>query len=227
MIPVCLLILAGGVAAQHSRVPIDSDHCNVLFVAVVIVFFLPRVRWFALALLGFALFMNAGNRIIEARLEPQFAGDSMLTRVRIVDFPRVTGASVSMLIEPISDPRLPARSRVSWFEPATIPVIGDVWEFELRLRRPYGTSNPGLFSREDWMFREKIQATGYIVAGQRNRLHSSGSLSWIGQYRHAFVVRVNALGGESAAVLAAIGVGARHRISRDQWERYARTGTAI
>ncbi len=226
MIPVCLLILAGGIAAQHSRLPIDSDQCNVLFVAVVIAFFVPRVRWFAFALFGFALFMNAGNRIIEARLEPQFAGDSMLTRVRIADFPRVTGASVSMLVEPISDPRLPARSRVSWFEPSTIPVIGDVWEFELRLRRPYGNSNPGLFSLENWMFREKIHATGYIVAGKRNRLYSSGSLSWIEQYRRAFVVRVNAIGGESAAVLAAIGVGARHLISRDQWERYATTGTS-
>ena len=226
MIPVCLLILAGGIAAQHSRLPIDSDQCNVLFVAVVIAFFVPRVRWFAFALFGFALFMNAGNRIIEARLEPQFVGDSMLARVRIADFPRVTGASVSMLVEPISDPRLPARSRVSWFEPATIPVIGDVWEFELRLRRPYGNSNPGLFSLENWMFREKIHATGYIVAGKRNRLYSSGSLSWIEQYRRAFVVRVNAIGGEPAAVLAAIGVGARHLISRDQWERYATTGTS-
>jgi len=156
---VCLLILAGGFAAQHNRVPIDSDDCNVLFVAASIIFLIPRVCWFAFSILGFVLFVNAENRIIESRLEPYFAGDSMLTRVRIAYFPKFTGASVSMLVAPIDDPRLPARSRLTWYEPTTIPVFGEVWDFELRLRPAWGASNSGLFSLEDWMFREKLHAT--------------------------------------------------------------------
>lgn len=226
MIRASLLVLAGGIAAQHSRVPLGSDLCKSLFVAVLVMFFMRRSRWLALLLLGFLLFTQAGAEIVAARLDSQFAGDSMLTRVRVVDFPRATGSSVTMLIEPLDDARLPPRSRVTWFEPPQMPVIGDIWEFEVRLRRPHGSINPGVFNLENWMFREKLHASGYIVAGKRNRLLESGRLSPVGIVRRDFVDLARTVGGESAAVLAAIGVGARHLISREQWERYAKTGTS-
>ncbi len=219
-------MLAGGFAAQHSRLPLDSDHCNALFVAVALIFAARHLRWFAFLLLGFTLFMQAGNAIVDARLEPRFAGESMLVRVRIADFPKVAGGSVSMRVEPLGDSRVPARSRVTWYDPPQVPAIGDVWEFELRLRRPRGNSNPGVFSLENWMFREKLHAAGYIVPGARNRLIETGALSWVESYRRDFVARVGDKGGVSAPVLAAIGVGARHLISREQWDQYARTGTS-
>ena len=93
--------------------------------------------------------MQATNVLVESRLEPRFAGDSMLTTIRVADFPRMTGTTVSMLIEAIDDIRIPPRTRVSWFDAPELPEIGDIWELELRLRRPRGTSNPGLFSLEN------------------------------------------------------------------------------
>ena len=222
----CLLLLAGGFAAQHSRLPIDSDHCNALFVAVVLIFSVRHLRWFAFPVLGFALFMQAGNATVDARLDSRFAGDSMLASVRVADFPKIAGASVSMLIEPLGDSRVPARSRVTWYDPPDVPVIGDIWELELRLKRPRGNSNPGVFSLENWMFRENLHAAGYVVPGIRNRLVESGSLSRVEAYRRDFVTHAREKGGTSAAVLAAIGVGARHLISREQWDRYAKTGTS-
>ncbi len=222
----CLLVLAGGFAAQHNRLPLDSDHCSALFVAAILILAVRRIRWFALLVLGFALFTHAGNKVINARLQPRFAGDSMLASVRIADLPRVTGTSVSMLVEPLGDPRIPARSRVSWYDPPRIPAIGEVWELELRLRPPRGNSNPGVFSLENWMFREKLHAAGYVVPGKRNQLLQAASLPGIEAYRRDFVERAERLGGESAPVLAAIGVGARHLITRQQWDRYARTGSS-
>ena len=110
LIKASLLVLAGGFAAQHNRLPLDAEHFKVLFVAVLVVFTVRRVRWVAFVLLGFTLFVQAGSSIIDARLDSRFAGDSMLVGVRITDFPRVSGASVSMIIEAIGDPRIPARS---------------------------------------------------------------------------------------------------------------------
>jgi len=222
----CLLILAGGFAAQHNRLPLDSDHCNVLFVAVVLIFACRHLRYFAFLLLGFALFVQAGNEIAGSRLESRFAGDSMLARVRVADFPKITGSSVSMLLESSGDPRIPARTHVSWFEPPVQPVIGDIWELELRLRRPRGNSNPGVFSRENWMFREGLLASGYVVPGKRNRLIQTGSLSATEMVRQGFVDDALSSGGPSAPILAAIGVGTRHLISREQWDRFAKTGTS-
>jgi len=222
----CLLVLAGGFAAQHSRVPLSSDHCEVLFVAAVLILLVRRVRWLAFPVLGFTLFMHAGNSIVDARLAEEFAGESLLTQVRVADFPKVTGVTVAMLVEPVHDKRIPARSRITWFDPPQVPAIGDIWEFELRLRRPRGSSNPGLFSFENWMFREQLHASGYVVAGKRNRLLQAGQLSSVETYRRNFVERAIKHGGSAAPVLAAIGVGTRHLISRQQWDRYAITGSS-
>jgi len=106
--------------------------------------------------------------------------------------------------------------------------LGDVWQLELRLKRPRGNSNPGGFDYEAWMFREGIGAAGYVVSGKRNRLLGRGNLSVQERLRQQFVDRVTRLipDRDSAAVLAAIAVGARHLISAQQWERYASTGTS-
>ncbi len=221
-----LLLLTGGFAAQHNRVPIDPDLCTWLFVTSIVLLCSRRSRRVAIFLLGFVLFMRAGMEVTDARLDAQYAGDSMLTRVRIADFPRQRDATVSMTVEPVNDMRLPARSRVTWLDPPRIPKIGEQWQLELRLRRPRGNSNPGVFSLENWMFRENLQASGYVVAGKRNRLLEPAELSVLPGARQRFVDHVETHGGKSAPVLAAIGVGARHLISREQWQRYAKTGTS-
>ncbi len=221
-----LLLLAGGFAAQHNRVPLSSDLCGMLFVAAIALLTVRKLRGVAIGLLGFVLFVVAGNQVIDARLKPRFSGDSMLVQVRVADFPQRRGMSTTMLLEPVGDLRLPPRSRVSWFEPEQTPVFGDVWELELRLRAPRGSSNPGGFRVENWFFRQKLHASGYVVAGPRNRRLESGQLSRLDAVRHRLARSLQAAGGESAAVLAAIGLGSRHLLSREQWERYAKTGTS-
>ena len=228
MIRACLLMLAGGYAAQHSRVPLSSDLCKLLLVASVLMLACRRSRSAGCALLGFAIFVSAANAIIDGRIDNRFAGDSLLTEVRIVDFPKRAGDSIVLLVEPVDDARLPARSRVSWYQPAAEPSIGDVWQLELRLKQPRGSSNPGLFDVEAWMLRNRIQATGYVVSGKRNRLIEGGVGSGLDGLRRRFVGRVAdaTSSPEVAAVLAAIGVGARHEISRESWQQYSVTGTS-
>ncbi|MBT8090906.1 MAG: DNA internalization-related competence protein ComEC/Rec2 [Gammaproteobacteria bacterium] len=228
MIRACLLMIAGGYAAQLSRLPLSSDLCKLLLVASILAVAGRRSRYPAFLCLGFALFMQSGQEIVDGRLEVRLANDSMLTQVRIVDFPKTTGSAVVMLVAPLDDHRIPARTRVSWYEPPLEPAIGDVWQFELRLRRPRGLSNPGVFDVEAWLFRQKIQATGYVVNGKRNRRLQTDSESAIDSYRREFLARADRAAGsaDAAAVLAAVGVGARHRISRTQWHDYAVTGTS-
>lgn len=228
MIRACLLMLAGGFAAQHSRVPLSSDLCKLIIVASILMLVSRRARYPGCVLLGFALFLSAAQTIVDGRLDATFAGDSLLTRVRIVDFPKTTARSVVMVVEPVDDTRIPARSRVSWYEPTVAPTIGDVWELELRLKRPRGASNPGVFDAEAWLFRNKIQATGYVVPGKRNRLLETGTQGAVDGFRRQFVSRAAKASPspEVSAVLGAIGVGARHQISREQWHRYAVSGTS-
>ena len=222
------MLLAGGFAAQHSRVPLGSDCARLLIVASLLLFVLPKTRPLAFLLAGFALFMQAGQDIVAERLAPEFAGDSILTQVRIVDFPRQSGQSIKLRVAPLDDQRLPPLSQLSWFEPPLLPELGDVWQLEVRLRRPRGASNPGAFDFEAWLFREKIQATGYVVDGKRNRLLEKGRGTYVDRIRQTFVGHAVAASDSerAAAVLAAVGAGARHLVSREQWHRYALSGTS-
>ncbi len=228
MIRACLLLLAGGYAAQLSRLSPGSDLCSLLFVASIVLLCFRRLRGAGWPVLGLALFLQAGNAIVAERLVPDYAGDSLLSRVRILDFPTRTPQSLVMLVEPLDDHRLPPRSRVSWFKPSQVPAIGEVWQLEIRLKLPRSYSNPGVFDGEAWLFRQKIHATGYVVEGKRNQKLRDARLGFIDGVRTRFVARatVAAASTEVAAVVVAIGVGARHLISRAQWTDYALSGTS-
>lgn len=227
MVKPCLLLLVGGVAAQHTTLLLPSDVLSLTLVAACVALGNWRTRTCAIPVIGFVLFQFAGSAVIEARLDPLYEGDSILGVVRVIDFPKSSRDSITMMVAPLDDARLPERIRLSWFEPVVPPLIGDVWEFELRLRLPRGSFNPGGFDTESWLFREKYHATGYVVPGKRNRLLWSGTASPLDRFRGRFVAAAMATGSEEAgAVLSAVGVGARHHVRRDQWDDYALTGTS-
>lgn len=181
--------------------------------------------WF---IAGFALFALHAQHVIERRLPPQFEGDSMLTVVEVADFPRRRGGTVSFAARPVDDPRIPPGIRISWYDAPERPQIGDVWQLEVRLRRPRGTSNPGFFDYEAWLFRKRIGATGYVVNGSRNQRLNHGAGGPLSRLRQHIVERLDAVirNPDTAAVAAAISVGARHGITAEQWLRYAQSGTS-
>ena len=228
MLRAAFLLLAGGFAAQHSRLPLGSDYILPLLVALGLIFFVRSWRWIALAMSGAVLFMVAANGVIAGHLDSRYAGDSMRTVVRVSDFVRFDGSTATLRVTPIDDRRLPASLQVNWYQPAVLPRLGDIWQFELRLRPPYGASNPGGFDTEAWMLRERLQARGYVVPGPRNRLLQSSEPSLVERTRVAIDRRIDEVVADrdAAAVLTAIGVGARHRISREQWTAFELTGTS-
>lgn len=228
MIRACLYLLAGNYALQLSSFTPDSDLFVAGLVASLVCLFVGRFDALLLFVAGAALFLFAAFDVIDSRIDPRFAGDSIVTTVRVADFPKQNGPTVSLLAETSDDLHVPRRLRVSWHEPPAAIRLGDVWQLELRLRRPRGSSNPGAFDYEAWLFREKIGAVGYVVSGSRNHLIRSGELSVTERIRQRVVDRITAHAGitGAAGVLAAISVGARHLITADEWRRYATTGTS-
>lgn len=220
-----LALLAGSFALQLS----SFSRAVSLIVAITIALAACR-RWRLLGafLGGVLLFAAAASTVIDQRLSHKFEGDSILTTARLLDYPRVSGKSVGLLLGAVDDERLPGRIRVSWFEPPVMPRLGDVWQLELRLQRPRGSSNPGGFDTETWMVRERITAAGYVVPGRRNLLLASDQLSGLQRYRTRLIERIVRVVDEPqvAAVIVAVAVGTRHLLQREQWDRYAVTGTS-
>ena len=227
MIQACLSLLAGAYALHFTSFESGSDLVLAAsFTAALIARTAGRVAA-CMFLVGLALFLWHSKSAIDARLEGRFEGDSMLTVVRIAGFPRAVGDAVVFLAEPLSDSRVPVRIRLGWYGAQQVPRIGDTWQFEVRLKRPRGTRNPGVFDYEAWLFRERIGATGYVVNGKRNRLLERTGGHGIDRVRNGHVERLAALFPDQreAAVLAAITVGARHLVSHDAWSLFAATGT--
>jgi competence protein ComEC len=228
MIKSCLSLLAGAYALHFTSF---AGSYGVLLTAILgaAIALLAGGRgaaaWFTA---GFALFALHALHVVGQRLEPRFEGDSMLTQLQIVDFPRRRGDMTSFVAQPIDDPRIPPRVRVSWYQVADPPEIGDVWQLEVRLLRPRGTSNPGVFDYEAWLFRERIGATGYVVDGPRNHRLRAAAGGLTSRLRHCIVKRLESTldDARAAAVVAAISVGARHGITAEQWQQYSRSGTS-
>jgi competence protein ComEC len=228
MIRACLTLLAGIYALQLSSFTIDSDLFKVGLVAFFLAAVIGRVRALLVVVLGAVLFYTDVTAVVESRVSDRYVGDGVVARVRVVDFPKQTGPTVSFKAEVLGSFHLPRRVRISWYEPHVPIRLGDIWQLELRLRRPRGASNPGLFDFEAWLLRERIAATAYVVPGRRNQLLQSHVMSPLDKTRQRVVNRLASVVDEPerVAVLAAISVGARHLISAGQWEQFAQSGTS-
>ncbi len=165
---------------------------------------------------------------LDDRLDPALASKTLEVTVVVASFPREQAGMLTLVAKPEAAPGLPARLRLTWFEPRVVPRLGETWRLTLRLRRPGGLVNPGGFDTEAWLFRSKIGATGYVVEDGRNYRVVGATENAIPRFRRHVVERIDRLlpRGDAAAVLMAIAVGARHRISNEQWDAYAATGTS-
>ena len=228
MLRACLFLLAGMHVSQLSSFAIAPGHAIAIVAVVCLLRPLRKLPALAWLIGGMALYGTAVNDVVAERLDPDLAGDSIVTTVRVLDFPLQRGTALSFPAAPVDDTRLPARVRISWYRPPVRIHPGDLWRLELRLRRPRSYSNPGGFDAEAWLVRERFGAVGYVVDSRRNHLLRGAPAQGIGALRRRFVSRVDALiedPGE-AGILNAVVVGARHGIATDWWDRFARTGTS-
>ncbi|MEJ2129574.1 MAG: DNA internalization-related competence protein ComEC/Rec2 [Woeseiaceae bacterium] len=224
----CLTLLAGLYAPQLSSFASHSDLFPLLVFALFAAFLAGRLVYVLLVAAGYLMFVAVVHFATDARISPDNVGDSIMAVVHIADFPQRRGSTVTFAGRVDDNPWVPARIRLSWFEPGTAVEFGDTWRLELRLRRPRGNANPGVFDYESWLFRNGYAATGYVVDSARNRKLASQGIDFLAELRRKAVQRIveSGIKTERAAVLAAISVGARHLLTRDQWDRYAQTGTS-
>lgn len=121
--------------------------------------------------------------------------------------------------------RAPARIRLSWYEPAFALRAGDCLSVAAKLDTPRGSANPGAFDYEAWLWREGIDATGYIKSIEvcdRSRRWSIDRLRAVADQR----LRVLLGDAPMRGIIAALTLGARDGISDEQWAVLRATGTS-
>ncbi len=226
MLRFTLCLLCGVYAMQQAESLPSAPWLLALAAITTGVLLISRLRLAAAFLLGCLLTAGSGLAVISDRLDSRLEGEVTEFAGTIGDFPVPAGAALRLMVKPQGRFDLPSRIRLSWYEPTDMPRPGEVWLITARLRAPRGLANPHGFDYEGWLHRQRIGATGYVVAATRAP-HQPGVGS-VTELRHHVLQRIRLLLPEDAAraVLLAITIGARQEISREQWDRYARTGTS-
>lgn len=240
MLRLCLCMLAGAYALGLWRdLPNDAALICTAFCTVASLC-LRKLRPAGFVLLGLVVMWVAARAMLEDRLLPELHGRTLAMTVKIASFPEVLADSVRFVASPssnplnssvdqsVADPVLPGKIRLGWYDAPAIPRIGETWHLQVRLRRPRGFANGTGFDYELWLARQRIGATGYVVAGPANAKVTDVAMDRSALLRQRFVDRILAVTEENdaSAVLLAVTVGAVHLISKEQWERYAISGTS-
>ncbi|HEY0635934.1 MAG TPA: DNA internalization-related competence protein ComEC/Rec2, partial [Gammaproteobacteria bacterium] len=118
----------------------------------------------------------------------------------------------------------PEQLSLSWYNDAPPLQPGDRCRFVVRLKRPWGSLNPGGFDYEQWLFRQGVRATGYVRSGEVEEGSWRYPLQRLRAALHEELTQ--ALEGRAeAGILIALAMGEQQGISKGQWQVFAATGT--
>jgi competence protein ComEC len=132
--------------------------------------------------------------------------------------------------------RVPPHVALSWYVGlhGARQDVGDVqpgqrWQFTVRLQRPHGNANPDGFDYEAWLLEQGVRATGYVRAGDGNRMLDAFVASpgvIVERVRAALRARIQAaLAGRTyAGVIVALVIGDQRGIDQADWQVFNRTG---
>jgi len=182
--------------------------------------------------------------LAQATLSPELARRDEGRDVRIVGIVETLpyrfdqGVRFNVRVERTIDDevRVPPHVALSWYEGryGARQAVGDVqpgqrWQLTVRLQRPHGNANPGGFDYEAWLLEQGVRATGYVRAGDGNRLLDAFVASpAVGVERVRATLRariLDALAGRTyAGVIVALVIGDQRGIDQADWQVFNRTG---
>lgn len=193
----------------------------------------PRLRPGAAAILGFCWAALHAHLVLDAALPAELEGDTVVVEGRVAGIPRFDGRRQRFLldVERLHGLRRPwpfrARIRLDWYVPGQRVGPGERWRLSVRLKRPHGLRNPGGFDYEAWLFRERIRATGYVLASSYDAKLAESAPLQLARLRAGIADRIGAVLGDAPqlGLVTALVIGIRDRIGPEQWDVLRRTGT--
>ncbi|MEE9425472.1 MAG: DNA internalization-related competence protein ComEC/Rec2 [Methylococcales bacterium] len=120
--------------------------------------------------------------------------------------------------------------KLSWYYPSQTIKAGQHWLLTIRLKRPHGMMNPGGFDYEQWLFANRIDATGYVRCKQdcKQLVENITFREWIQKQRHSLYLHLQEYLEISSVsgLITGMTLGIRDDIRPQQWEVLRNTGTA-
>ncbi len=207
-----------------------------LFPLLLVLLRFPHLRMLTLLLCGVFWVSLRASFILDGSLATELEGKDAIIEGSIISIParREDSSRFIFTVETMHVDGVkidgPKRLRLSWYGKASKAVSsGQRWRLTARLKRPYGSMNPGGFDYERWLFQHRINATGYVRNDPENtRLAEMGYRQSFHRLRQHVLDRIGDLMGESnqLGIIQALALGERSQISPAQWQRLTDTGTS-
>ncbi|HSG11791.1 MAG TPA: DNA internalization-related competence protein ComEC/Rec2 [Gammaproteobacteria bacterium] len=230
-----VILFVAGILVLHLQAKLPAISSLLLVAAAVTFLASRRLRPVAIFSLGF-LWAAFHNMLLTAQGLPEdLQGRTLLIEGVVLERPPATsGIRMRFLLQ--ADrldtgegwQSFATRVRLDWYGEHGDPQPGERWQLAVRLRRPGGYANPGGFDYEQWLYRERIRATGYVRSDDRNLHIGSGSVAVIDSIRNSLSATMvaDSRTSPSMALVQALTVGQRNRISQEQWQILRATGTS-
>ncbi len=204
-------------------------------------------------LLSFVQLHSVLNRQLSASLQghelqatvvvlalPVEKGRSVRFVVRVIEIARVGEKYCDQCAGLVGE-----KIRLSWRRAGAFETLraGQYWSLKVKLKTPRGFVNPGGFDYQAWLLNQGVSATGYVRSGNKNLMlplkkstrssfqsPSQSSSKSPSQYFASIAgfieARLFASGGfESEAIMRALLLGDKSRLTPDQWNVFQKTGT--
>jgi competence protein ComEC len=195
-----------------------------------LVFFCQRA-WCLVGLLSGCMF--ASQCLVdglEQRLPGVLEGQDLVVIGRVVSLPQVRPEVVRfrLRLESCGGCQETTVIRLNWYRPGHVIIPGQVWQLPVKLSRPRGLVIPGLFDYQGWLFRQGINATGYVRPNVAPQLLDDRPFS-VPHHRLRYFIRQQLLANhgssEVAGLMVALALGVSDAIDAGQWRQLSRTGT--
>ncbi|WP_438969964.1 DNA internalization-related competence protein ComEC/Rec2 [Methylophaga sp.] len=162
------------------------------------------------------------------RLPSDLAGKDVIVSGEVLTIPSQQGRRIRFEFAPNS-PVLPSKVRLSWYHaPPTPPKAGETWQLQIRLKPPYGMSNPGGFDYEKWLFTHNIGATGYVRKSAFNQYQHAANAWNINRLRQQLQSRLKIVlkDAEHFPLVQGLAIGVRDALDSEHWNVLRQTGTS-
>lgn len=197
-------------------------------------------------LLGLGLASYQATLLVNSRITQSLEGKELSITGIVKGIPSIREKGVRFILNineatlvgsPEQSIKLNGLVRLGWFQHTQDIQSGEMWHLKVKLKRPSGFMNSGGFDYEKWLFTQKIIATGYVRSAKLIDIKDnhkadqtiSSNLLWsVDHWRQKIhtTIQQRVENKISSAVLSALLVAVRDKLSDQQWELLQATGTS-
>ncbi len=112
--------------------------------------------------------------------------------------------------------------RLGWPLQTGVPIPGEAWRIDAKVRPPHGFANPGSFDFEQWLFSEGLSGGGYVTAAERI---ASVPPTFTERYRLQIRAELNSANYVHGPLLLALAIADTTNMDPASWITLRNTGT--